>query len=173
MQCASFNCHSYSYKFNDHVRVLTKISFFCFPQEQSERNAWCNLIKRKENKNGFRISKSTRVCEKHFLPEKIYRPPGGTRKRLIKGTRPLLHPWNKFTSTEKHRKETLKRFPRKKAKIADCSEQQYVQQDLFETDCNIQLDDSLVDFEKQPRALLIRHLRPLTLIILKKLSLKD
>ena len=42
LQCASFNCYSYSYNFIDHVRVPTKISFFCFPQEQSERNAWCN-----------------------------------------------------------------------------------------------------------------------------------
>ena len=65
LQCASFNYYFYSYSFNDHVRVLTKISF-CFPQEQSERNAWCNLIKRRENKDGFRISKSTRVCEKHL-----------------------------------------------------------------------------------------------------------
>ena len=70
LQCASFNCYSYSYSFNDHVRVSTKISFFCFPREQSERNAWYNLIKRRENKDGFRISKSIRVCEKHFLPEK-------------------------------------------------------------------------------------------------------
>ena len=37
LQCASFNCYSYSYNFIDHVRVPTKISFFCFPQEQSER----------------------------------------------------------------------------------------------------------------------------------------
>ena len=140
LQCASFNCYSYSYNIIDHVRVLTKISFLCFPQEQSERNAWCNLIKRRENKDGFRISKSTRVCEKHFLPEKIYRPPGDTRKKLIHGVRLVLHPCNNFTFTEKHRKEPLRRSPRIKAKVADCSEQQYdVQQNLFETDDNIQL----------------------------------
>ena len=83
LQCALFNCYSYSYNFNDHVRVPTKISFFCFPREQSERNVWCNLIKRRENKDGFRISKSIRVCEKHFLPEKIYRPPGGIYSEKI------------------------------------------------------------------------------------------
>ena len=155
LQCASFNCYSYSYNFIDHVRVPTKISFFCFPQEQSERNAWCNLIKRRENKDGFRISKSTRVCEKHFLPEKIYRPPGRTRKILIQGARPVLHPWNNFTFIEKHRKEPQRRSPRKKVKVADCSEQQYdvQQQDLFETDDNIQLDDSPVDFEKKTKGL--------------------
>ena len=173
LQCASFNCYSYSYNIIDHVRVLTKISFLCFPQEQSERNAWCNLIKRRENKDGFRISKSTRVCEKHFLPEKIYRPPGDTRKRLIQGGRSALHPQNNFTFIKKHRKELLRPSPRKNVRVADCSEQQYdVQQDLFETDDNIQLDDSPVDFEKTTKGL-TDNLRPMTLIILQKLSLKD
>ena len=55
----------------DHVWVPTKISFFCFPQDQSQRNAWSNLIKRRENKDSSRISKFTQVCEKHFLPETI------------------------------------------------------------------------------------------------------
>ena len=56
---------------------------------------------------------------------------------------------------EKHRKEPLRRYPRKKVKVADCSEQQYdvQQQDLFETDDNIQLDDSPVDFEKKTKGL--------------------
>ena len=139
LQCASFNCCSYSYSFIDHVRVPTKISFFFSLQEQSESNAWCNLIKRKENEDGFRITKSTQVCEKHFLAEKIYRLPGGTRKKLIHGARPVLRPCNNFTFTEKHRKEPLRRSPRIKVKVADCSEQQYdMQQDLFETDGNIQ-----------------------------------
>ena len=89
------------------------------------------------------------MFENHFLPDNIYRPPGGTRKRLIQGARPVLHPWNNFTFIEKHRKEPLRRSPRKNVKVADCSEQQYdVQQDLFEPDDNIQLDDSPVDFEK-------------------------
>ena len=76
-----------------------------------------------------------------------------TRKRLIHGARPILHPWNNFTSIEKHWKEPLRRSPRQKAKVADCSEQQGVQQDLFDTDYNIQLDDSQVDFEKTTKGL--------------------
>ena len=93
------------------------------------------------------------MCE-NFLPKKIYRPPRCTRKRLIQGARPVLHPWNNFTFIEKHRKEPLRRSPRKNVKVADCSEQQYdVQQDLFETDGNIQLDDSPVDFEKTTKGL--------------------
>ena len=152
LQCASFNCYSYSYNIIDHVRVLTKISFLCFPQEQSERNAWCNLIKRRENKDGFR--------------KKIYRLPWGTQKRLIQGARQVLHPWNNFTFIEKHQKEPLRRSTRKKVKVAGCSEQQYdVPQGLFETDDNIQLDDSPVDFEKTTKGL-TDNLRPMTLIIL-------
>ena len=154
LQCASFNCYSYSYNFIDHVRVPTKNSFFCFPQEQSERDAWCYLIKRSENKDGFRISKSIRVCEKHFLPENICRPPGGTRKRLTQGAWLILHPWNNFKLIEKHRKEPLRWSPRKKVREADCSEQQDdVQQDLFDTDDNIQFDDSSVDFGKTTKGL--------------------
>ena len=110
---------------------------------------WSN----EEIKDGFRISKSTWVCEKYFLPEKNYRP-GGTRKRLIQGARQVLHSWNNFTFIEKHRKEPLRRSPRKIVKVADCTEQDYdVQQDLFETDDNIQLDDSQVDLKKTTNCL--------------------
>ena len=92
------------------------------------------------------------MCQKHFLSEKIYRPPTGTRKRLIQKVRPILHTCNNFTSIEKHQKESLRRSPRKKAKVEDCSDQQDVQQALFETDYNIQLDDLLVNFEKTTKA---------------------
>ena len=67
---------------------------------------------------------------------------------------PVLHLWNNFTFFEKHRNEPLRRSARKKVKVADCSEQQYdMQQDLFETDDNSQLDDSPVDFQKTTKGL--------------------
>ena len=69
---------------------------------------------------------------------------------------------NNFISFEKHQKKPSKRSPRKKVKMAGCSQQQDdKQQDLCETDDNIRLGDSPVDFEKknnQDEALLIRHL---------------
>lgn len=96
LKISSFNCYSYNYYFIDQVRVPTEISF-CFPQDLlSERKACCNLIKQRKNKDGFRISKSTRMCEKHFFPEKVYRSPWGTSKRLILGARLILKPWNNF-----------------------------------------------------------------------------
>ena len=61
---------------------------------------------------------------------------------------------NNFISFEKHQKKPSKRSPRKKVKMAGCSQQQDdKQQDLCETDDNIRLGDSPVDFEKkkQPR----------------------
>ena len=67
----------------------------------------------------------------------------------------------------------MRRSPRKTAKVADCIEQQdAAEQDLFETDESIQLDDSPVDFEKA-RVVVIMHIRPMTFMILKNLSLKD
>ena len=100
--------------------------------------------------------------EKHFLSVKIYRLPSGIRKSLIQEARSILHPWNNFISFEKHQKKPSKQSPRKKVKMADCRQQQDdKQQDLCETDDNIQLDDSPVDLKKknnQDEALLTRHL---------------
>ena len=70
---------------------------------------WCNKIKRQDGKDGFRVNESTRVCEKHFESFKIYRPPGGTRWRLIDGARPLLHRWNSFSLGRNKRKSPTKR----------------------------------------------------------------
>ena len=75
-------------------------------------------------------------------------------EKIDSGSLTNLHPWNNFKLIEKHPKESLRRSPRKKVKEADCSEQQdHVQQDLFETDDNIKLDDSSVDFVKTTKGL--------------------
>ena len=64
---------------------------------------------KQDGKDGFRVNESTRVCEKHFKSFKIYRPPGGTRWRLIDGARPLLHRWNSFSLGRNKRKSPTKR----------------------------------------------------------------
>ena len=96
-QCAAFGCFNRSYAFEDGKWVPTGICCFKFPEEPSEKTVWCNKIKRQDGKDGFRVNESTRVCEKHFESCKIYRPPGGTRWRLIDGARPLLHGWNSLS----------------------------------------------------------------------------
>ena len=108
-QCAAFGCFNRSYAFEDGKRVPTGIRFFKFPEEPSEKTMWCNKIKRQDGKDGFRVNESTRVCEKHFESFKIYRPPGGTRWRLIDGARPLLHEWNSFSLGRNKRKSPTKR----------------------------------------------------------------
>lgn len=150
MQCVAFDCYSYSYYFKDGQRVSSNISFFCFPDDKSVKKNWCNLIKRRENQDGFKITKSTRVCEKHFLPEYIYRPPGGTKKRLLDGAKPVLHSWNNFTIEEKQRKEPLlRRSPRKKRKL-DTAPIQVEDESLKEQNSDskpLDQHDYLIDFE--------------------------
>ena len=52
-QCAAYNCTSRLYKIEDGERKLTGINFFCFLKDQGEKQAWCNLIKRRNNMDGF------------------------------------------------------------------------------------------------------------------------
>lgn len=89
---------------------------FQIPADSSRRKLWCNLIKRHDGKDGFKITDSTRVCEKHFEPSLIYRAPGGTRKRLCDGAKPLLHTWNDF-SMEKNKRSLPKQRPSPQKKM--------------------------------------------------------
>ena len=140
IQCAACGCFTYSYVFENGERVPSNISLFCFPDDAEERKVWCYLIKRQENKDGFKIGKSTRICEKHFPVYKSYKPPGGTRKKFMKGARPMLHPWNSFKEEQKLRKPPLIRYsPRKKKK----SEQQE------ETNTEKHVGDNLNDFSNE------------------------
>ena len=123
LHCASFNFYSYSYSYIDHVRVPIKSSFLCFPQGQSERNAWGKLIKRRRNKDSINQQNQLKCVRSIFSLKKNYRPSGGTWKRMIQGARPTLNPWNSFTLIEEPRKKPLRWPPRKKVNV---------QQDLFE-----------------------------------------
>ena len=90
-----------------------RLASFVFPKN-NQKGMFGVIWSNEERIKMVSVSKSTRVCEKHFFPEKIYRPLGGTRKRLLQGARPILHPWNNFTSIEKNPKEPLRRSPRKR-----------------------------------------------------------
>ena len=106
--CAAANCPSRQYDIVDDAKVPTGISFFKFPdlKDKGVVIQWCNLIRRRNNYDGFVVSDATRVCEKHFLRDTIYRPPGGTRVRLIGDSKPLLHSWNNFTLSPKKKRKT-------------------------------------------------------------------
>ena len=71
-------------------------------------------------KDGFNVRSSTQVCMKHFTSESTYRPPGGTRRRLLKGTRPTLHTRNSFGSEVEARSKApaIRVSPRKRYQIS-------------------------------------------------------
>ena len=107
--CAAATCTSRQYTIVNGEKIPTGISFFKFPTEKSTITHWCSLIRRRNNCDGFIVSDATTLCEKHFIKETIYRPPGGTRVRLIGDSKPILHSWNNFTLSEKIRKSPAAR----------------------------------------------------------------
>ena len=77
--CVAYNCSSRSYYIQSKERKPAGNNFFHFPKEKFEIKDWCNLIKRQDGKDGFKVTKSTVVCSKHFLPSNIKRPSGGDK----------------------------------------------------------------------------------------------
>ena len=103
LQCVSMYCSNKQYSWKDGIRTSTNISFFSFPKDEAGMKEWCRLIKRENNRDSFKVSGSTRLCEKHFETKFVYKPPGGTTKRLLSSAKPVLHPWNDW-NTEASRK---------------------------------------------------------------------
>ena len=77
--------------------------FFRFPKNNVDINVWCNLIKRQNNRYNFSVTPSHRVCGKHFEENFLFKPPGGTRTRLLQGAKPVLHIWNEFCKTKQRK----------------------------------------------------------------------
>ena len=65
-ECAAYNCSSRSYYIQNNERKPTGNNFFHFTEEKFEIKDWCNLIKRQDGKDGFKVTKTTVVCSKHF-----------------------------------------------------------------------------------------------------------
>ena len=61
-ECAAFGCSSHSYDLIEGEKVLTSNVFFLFPKEPAVVKDWCNLIKRQNDKDGFKVGKYTCVC---------------------------------------------------------------------------------------------------------------
>ena len=108
-QCVAYNCTSRLYNIEDGERKLTGINFFRFPKDQGEKQAWCNLIKRRNSMDGFKVTATTILCDKHFERDKLYRPAGLPKVRLLKDSRPTLQEWNGF---ENERKITERKPPK-------------------------------------------------------------
>ena len=52
------------------------------------------MIKRCNNRDGFKVCGSTRLCEKHFETSFISKPPGGKNRILLTCATPVLYSWN-------------------------------------------------------------------------------
>ena len=73
-ECAAFGCSNTFYEVTATVKAqLLAYIFFKFPSLTSEINRWCNLIKRQNNKDGFRVSSNTVLCHHHFTKKDIKR----------------------------------------------------------------------------------------------------
>ena len=46
---------------------------------------WCNKMGKVEGKDGFRVTKNTKVCHVHFKNEDVLKVPGGSRWKLREG----------------------------------------------------------------------------------------
>ena len=102
-KCVAMHCVSRQYMFQDNIRMLTNISFFRFSKNNVYINVWCNLIKRQNNRDNFSVTPSHRVCGKYFEENFLFKPPGGTKTRLLQGAKPVLHTWNEFCKTKQRK----------------------------------------------------------------------
>jgi len=117
-ECAAYGCFSRDYIVKDGERVLSGLSFFTFPKDAAAKRIWCNLIKRQEGKDNF-VTSNKRLCELHFDPENIHRAPGGTKKKLKEGSKPVRHAWNDFGALKNTRKPpSFRPSPRKQASFS-------------------------------------------------------
>ena len=57
-QCAAFGCYNFSYNSDGSASGL---HFFKFPQKNPEKRIWCNLIKRVDGLDGFKVTSTLRV----------------------------------------------------------------------------------------------------------------
>lgn len=81
-ECAAFGCSNTEYLRDGKPSGLR---FFRFLSKPSSKHRWCNLIKRRNGRDGFCVTAHTVICEQHFTANDIIKPPGGSRSRLRDG----------------------------------------------------------------------------------------
>ena len=79
--CCVSGCKSSFYDCNGNK---TGITFFSFPKNRQLKKRWLTAIKRQEHRDGFVVSKDTKVCERHFQPLDIRKHLNSGRKTLMK-----------------------------------------------------------------------------------------
>ena len=102
-QCAAFGCYNFSYD-SDHS--ASGLHFFKFPQKNPEKRIWCNLIKRVDGLDGFKVTSSTVLCQEHFKDADIKRNP--QRWKIRDGSVPSLKLYNTVPKITKTCRKTPK-----------------------------------------------------------------
>ena len=83
----------------------TKVSFFKFPIENPMKKKWLHAIRRDEGQY-FNVTKSTRVCSRHFREGDIQKSLSG-KNELKNGLVPSVFPW--IRTSPRKRKEPMER----------------------------------------------------------------
>ena len=104
LECAAYNCSSSFYSSDGSKSGL---HFFKFPPKKPSKQRWCNLIKRHDGKDDFKVTFGTYLCQKHFDDSSLRRNVNSWR--LNKGAEPSLLLYKSFeisTSTNKRKAPT-------------------------------------------------------------------
>ncbi len=80
-----FRCYNFHYKKDG---TPTGLHFFAFAQKNPRKNQWCNLIKRRDGLDGFKVTLHTVLCEEHFKASDIKKNP--LRWKLVADAAPSL-----------------------------------------------------------------------------------
>mgnify|MGYP000223533919 CR=1 FL=1 len=72
------------------IIVLTaREACFISSVKNPEKTIWCNKLGKVEGKDGFRVTKNTKVCHAHFNNEDVLKVPGGYRWNLREDAKPI------------------------------------------------------------------------------------
>ena len=85
-QCVAYGCSNFFYRTDGSP---SGHHFFKFPQANPAKSVWCNRIKRVDGKDGFKVTNSSFLCDKHFLGSDIKKNPN--RWSLRQGAVPSLN----------------------------------------------------------------------------------
>ena len=96
------------------IELATCNKFFSLSRDKNEINAWCNLIKRQNGKDGFKVE--LEFVQNMFLSSEIYRPHGGMKFRPLANAMNNLNVWSYFHGWKMRKAATVKASPRKKCR---------------------------------------------------------
>ena len=83
------------------IKIEIGLHFFRFPQKNPDKLRWCNFIKRVDGMDGFKVTNSNVLSEKHFPDADMKRNLG--HWRLVSGAVPSLNLPSSSVTTEKRK----------------------------------------------------------------------